>query len=141
MRSSLVVISIVVGLLLAACGISNPPAPRRQHPVASRTGPACDSIVARLASGDSTVVVHGPFPTTVSMLPEHRPSDLPRKFGIRFSVDQTGRAIVDTLTLPWTRSSQFRAELLNRLRAFRFDPAIVDGCAVPADMEMRFEVA
>jgi hypothetical protein len=141
MLARLAQLATVLGATIIGCGFPAPAPPISTHPVASRTGPACDSIISRLASPDHGLTVQGPFPTKVALLPEDRPSDMTRKFSIRFMVDQSGQAVVDTLSLPTTRSRRYRASMLERLRQFTFDPAIVGGCAVPAVLEMRIELA
>ena len=103
-----------------------------QSPSPSRSGPVCDSLRARLTTGDSSIVVQGPFLRSLMLPPDDPPPDLAgQQFTIRIQVDATGRGTVDTLSLPRTTNRGYHLRLVKQLNGNRFSPAVAEGCAVP----------
>jgi hypothetical protein len=142
MQAHLGLVTVAVGIAAMGCGFAppSPPPPSPSHRVtAVRSGPSCDTVIARVTSGDTSITVEGPFLLKVVLPPENTPADLRgRPFTIRFDVDVTGRTQVDTLSLPPTNSRRYREGFLKRLKQYTFAPAVAAGCAVPSRQDIRF---
>ena len=139
MQARLGFVSIAVGITTIGCGFATPTPPPSNRVTATRSGAACDTVIARVATGDTTITVEGPFLLKVILPPENTPADLRgRPFTIHFDVDASGRAQVDTLSLPPTTSHRYREEFLKRVKQYTFTPAVAAGCAVPFRRDIRF---
>jgi len=130
----------LLGLALSqvlACGSRTlPPAPSPN--VATRAGPACDSLALAIQSGAAHPVIHGPFVKRMAQPPLPPPSDLPgRALVVSWHVSASGQALLDTATVPATSATDYRHRLIDVLAGYMFAPAIADGCAVPAVYTMR----
>ncbi len=129
MRTSIGVLTLAVGLGAWSCGVNNSTS---QMPSATRTGPGCDSIVSRLARGDTTIKVVGPLLRGLVMPPLGPPADLKGKAIVAwFTITPSARTIVDSLSGPQISSVKYRADLMRGLEAMVFTPAVAEGCAVP----------
>jgi hypothetical protein len=69
------------------------------------------------------------------------PGDLRGKpFTVAWRVAASGKAAVDSTTVPTTTDANYRARLLHALGEFTFRPAVANGCAVPSLYHMTFDL-
>ena len=129
---------VACGLPLYACGFP-PGSASNLHPPVTRSGPVCDSLIARVTSGDPLVKVSNPVARSMVIPPDNPPGALKGKtLPVQFHVDAAGRSTVDTTALQVIESRRYRADLLDRLNQFTFAPAVAEGCAVPASLTITF---
>ena len=105
---------------------------------ATRSGPACDSLVRRLAVGDMSIKVRLPIVTAFVMPPHSPPIDLRgNTVFVWFTIDAMGRGQVDSLTGSRISSYQYEQDFIRGLERMTFAPAITEGCAVPSPYALR----
>ena len=129
-----IVSAVVLAFICAGCGLP-PPA---NTAAVTRSGVVCDSLIARLAAGDSSIRVQEAAPTALVLMPNNPPSELRGKaLTFRFFVDPQGRSAVDPAALDAINSRDFRDAVRRRLEEFTFAPAVAEGCAVPDTTMIR----
>ena len=110
------------------------PAPAR----ATRSGPACDSVVQRVSLHPDSFVVQRPSLATI-ILPPQPPSRL-RGIPLRVTVlvDERGLVTPGTIRIEGPVDSAYARKFGERLKGYQFQPAVYDGCAVPAPYTFTF---
>ena len=138
MNTSWVFVTAAALLAASACGPRRAPArsgadAARSEPVRpTRTGPACDTLAARVLAQPDSFSVVAAQPRAVIIPGSPRPkSVVGRTFRVSFLVQPTGK--IDAASLAITpEMGSYRAELERAFLQMEFWPGVLDGCAVPS---------
>jgi hypothetical protein len=112
------------------------PSAQRLEP--TRSGPACDSLAARVAAHPDSFEVVPPLILSAILPPAPRPAYVRgRTFRVSFVVGTDG-AIDSTSVTITPDMGGYRSQFERTLFRVRYTPAILDGCAVPGTTYLNF---
>lgn len=116
-----------------ACAPPNPnAAPPSGPPRPTRSGPACDSVVQRVALAPDSFSTLRPTPQFILVPPPPPPEVRGHRIDVTVRVDERGHVEPGSVTITGIANAEYERTFRERLLAYRFIPAVLDGCAVPA---------
>ena len=138
----------VLGLLAITIAACARPATPASQPVAgtvpillqapTRPDSECGLERAQALSGSPVAGLHPPVPDRIILPPHDLPSDVRGETRLLLLlVDEHGRVVRDSSDAPISRDTVWANEFRRRLRHYAFQPAILNGCAVPAWARIR----
>ena len=138
MNLSRIVPCTVAALLLGLGCARNVPAnteaaaPQREPPVRpTRTGPACDSLAARVLAHPDSFTVYVAQPRYLLLPPQPAPEPvLGRTFRVSFLVQPNGKIAPNSFTIT-PDIGPYGEKVEQSLLGGEFWPAVFEGCAVP----------
>lgn len=102
------------------------------YKAATRNASECAAVRAKAPSTDTTAM-QMPSPSMLSLPTEPLPKDLLGKsVDIRLHVNENGRVIGEGLRVEGIGEHKYVPFLIEKALRYRFWPAVLEGCAVPA---------